>query len=1030
MAKKEIDIKVVKGTTNKIKIADIVSVKKINPISVSAIKTIGPLLPNADSKPRIIDGTFDASTNLLRLFRDDESVIVISVPGNNLSQTLGFGNTTDGEDISVNTDDKIFIGTAGNIYETGGVLKIGNGGGIINFGEGDNIQIDSANSSLALGTIPDTTHKMRVATDGTQHTTAIRADISAAGGTNFGMQIRSTSAKTSSGTTYGLNSNLSGTDSSGEHTYIALRARADGATNNYGIQSEDGSEGTIGHVLGSVTTDGKARWIDPQTLITSSIATSEYVQQIAYVETSGNGGDDDTAVVNDSSLPFENIKAAVGALTASQCAIRIGTGNHSVPDDDNDGDILQDIDAFVTTLVIESDATLIDCENRFMSANGTSLIDISFLGEDTNITSGSTAFNIEGSEIYKCQIVCNDITADDTCFQMIHPGINDIFVNNLTSTGVGAGYCLSIRGNCDTRMVVKGDCTYAGTQNANGAIIRARFVYGRVDVIINGQLIDTADNGSGIFIGDSTGITNINVRGGVQYSATRDTNFLSLINPDTSSEVNFVGDFTTLAGAGLVRLIYMNKDVVQDAEQVISYKGDVVIADGEIMYLTGKTPKKVSLDGSFTVAANSFTVNDGVLRSGTDSPIDLKLKGKFILPDDVALFNFADTFTSTYNIVTDNIEVEFASSSGDLFGATSVTSGSYEILCLGTFRTNSDQSVPSYVTLSYLTDLTLGDSTTNVTAAGALMDSEVTNLAEVKAFDSTDYAGALGSDENYVSDTELGNIRNTSGTNTGDQDLSGLAAIDSPVFSSKVGLNFGTPSEILITNETREIISAPVSTYPSLAELAYGKGVTSAIQTQLNTKVETVQGISPTSGDVSPTLDSIADGVTRQLYTETQAEDSGIKSGTSFPGSPNSYQRYFRTDIGKMFEYDNSRSKWLSTDAITLYFTSTVAAETGTGKSCNPPNNTAVGLSGTYTIVGMQVANQNASFEGEFKIEEGVGSGVIASVTVGSSDNGLKNDYTLNADIDNPELLIGRIDVTAANCAKGTILALIKMKAT
>jgi hypothetical protein len=32
--------------------------------------------------------------------------------------------------------------------------------------------------------------------------------------------------------------------------------------------------------------------------------------------------------------------------------------------------------------------------------------------------------------------------------------------------------------------------------------------------------------------------------------------------------------------------------------------------------------------------------------------------------------------------------------------------------------------------------------TTNVTAAGALMDSEVTNLAEVKAFDSTDYATA------------------------------------------------------------------------------------------------------------------------------------------------------------------------------------------------------------------------------------------------------------------------------------------------
>ena len=61
---------------------------------------------------------------------------------------------------------------------------------------------------------------------------------------------------------------------------------------------------------------------------------------------------------------------------------------------------------------------------------------------------------------------------------------------------------------------------------------------------------------------------------------------------------------------------------------------------------------------------------------------------------------------------------------------------------------------------------------TNVTAAGALMDSEVTNLAQVKAFDSSDYASALGADDNYVTDAEKTVIGNTSGTNTGDQDLS------------------------------------------------------------------------------------------------------------------------------------------------------------------------------------------------------------------------------------------------------------------
>ena len=59
--------------------------------------------------------------------------------------------------------------------------------------------------------------------------------------------------------------------------------------------------------------------------------------------------------------------------------------------------------------------------------------------------------------------------------------------------------------------------------------------------------------------------------------------------------------------------------------------------------------------------------------------------------------------------------------------------------------------------------------TANVTSAGALMDSEVDNLAQVKAFDSTDYAPALGADDNYVTDAEKTVVGNTSGTNTGDE---------------------------------------------------------------------------------------------------------------------------------------------------------------------------------------------------------------------------------------------------------------------
>ena len=49
-----------------------------------------------------------------------------------------------------------------------------------------------------------------------------------------------------------------------------------------------------------------------------------------------------------------------------------------------------------------------------------------------------------------------------------------------------------------------------------------------------------------------------------------------------------------------------------------------------------------------------------------------------------------------------------------------------------------------------------------------------------------------------------------------------------------------TASQLLGTNGSKQLISLTTATYPSLAELAYVKGVTSAIQTQLNAKQETI----------------------------------------------------------------------------------------------------------------------------------------------------------------------------------------------
>jgi hypothetical protein len=92
-------------------------------------------------------------------------------------------------------------------------------------------------------------------------------------------------------------------------------------------------------------------------------------------------------------------------------------------------------------------------------------------------------------------------------------------------------------------------------------------------------------------------------------------------------------------------------------------------------------------------------------------------------------------------------------------------------------------------------------------------------------------------------------LENTSGTNTGDNatnsQYSGLATskadVASPTFTGTVTtpaiiVSSETASRVAIFDASKNIKSADTATYPSLTELSYGKGVTSAIQTQLDAK--------------------------------------------------------------------------------------------------------------------------------------------------------------------------------------------------
>jgi hypothetical protein len=86
----------------------------------------------------------------------------------------------------------------------------------------------------------------------------------------------------------------------------------------------------------------------------------------------------------------------------------------------------------------------------------------------------------------------------------------------------------------------------------------------------------------------------------------------------------------------------------------------------------------------------------------------------------------------------------------------------------------------------------------------------------------------------YPSLTELSYVKGV--TSAIQTQINAKAPSTSPTFATSITGSYLTASEILITDGSKNIVSASVATYPSLTELSYIKGLSSAIQTQLNGK--------------------------------------------------------------------------------------------------------------------------------------------------------------------------------------------------
>jgi len=140
-------------------------------------------------------------------------------------------------------------------------------------------------------------------------------------------------------------------------------------------------------------------------------------------------------------------------------------------------------------------------------------------------------------------------------------------------------------------------------------------------------------------------------------------------------------------------------------------------------------------------------------------------------------------------------------------------------------------------TNGYLKDKTVAG--TGITLAESSDKLEITNSDTGSSAVSSHLSAFTHSDIAHSNRTALDNV---SGTNTGDSSgHTGLLALDQ---TTPQTINNGQPiqntltaSQIVSTDANKKLQTLAVATYPSLTELSYVKGVTSAIQTQLNTSL-------------------------------------------------------------------------------------------------------------------------------------------------------------------------------------------------
>ena len=143
---------------------------------------------------------------------------------------------------------------------------------------------------------------------------------------------------------------------------------------------------------------------------------------------------------------------------------------------------------------------------------------------------------------------------------------------------------------------------------------------------------------------------------------------------------------------------------------------------------------------------------------------------------------------------------------------------------------------------------------------------------------------ADSTNKRYVTDSQATVISNTSGTNTGDQNLSGLVpytgatqSLVMPLSTNIVLMNALMTNAIAYVDNSNNLQTLSTVTYPNLTELSRVKGLTSAVQTQLDSKLNREPNVQTVTSSATVTALSTNDlvNITAQAVGLTLANPTG-----------------------------------------------------------------------------------------------------------------------------------------------------------